>query len=202
MGRHVHLSLVVETFSINLSIGDQGTLAVGSAEVRCLSNLDDEVLVSAAKAGDTDGFAELYRRQSRRVLPKTCRVTKNREDAEDTSQDAIVKAFAHFNSFEGRSIFTSWRTRIAANSALVMLRRRRGGGGVSGTGTLMILKASVHGSRGIRERRRRSAACDAKMHNSCGTQIGHLPCRCRRPVELRYLQNYSTAQVTPPISRR
>src|ERR1700757_4578704 len=93
--------------------------------------MDDELLVSAASAGDSSAFVELYERHSRKVLPRIYRITKNREDAEDAFQDAVLRAFAHMKGFEGRSNFTSWLTRIAINSALMVLRKRRGGAEIS-----------------------------------------------------------------------
>ncbi len=97
----------------------------------CLSALNDERLVSAARSGDRNAFLELYQRHSRKVLPRIYRITKNREDAEDAFQDAILRAFVHMKSFEGRSTFTSWLTRIATNSALMVLRKKRSGSEIS-----------------------------------------------------------------------
>jgi RNA polymerase sigma-70 factor (ECF subfamily) len=36
-----------------------------------------------------------------------------------------MRAFAHIGTFDGRSAFSTWVTRIAINSALTMMRRRR-----------------------------------------------------------------------------
>jgi RNA polymerase sigma factor (sigma-70 family) len=46
-------------------------------------------------------------------------------DAEDTLQEALLKAYIHIGRFEGRSAFSSWLTRIAINSALMLSRRKR-----------------------------------------------------------------------------
>ena len=53
------------------------------------------------------------------------RITGNREDAEDVIQDAWLSAYVHLNTFDGRSKFSTWLTRIAINSALAILRRKR-----------------------------------------------------------------------------
>jgi RNA polymerase sigma-70 factor (ECF subfamily) len=53
------------------------------------------------------------------------RITKTREDAEDAVQDTLLRAFVHMGDFEGRSSFGTWLTRIAINSALMILRRKR-----------------------------------------------------------------------------
>jgi RNA polymerase sigma-70 factor (ECF subfamily) len=53
------------------------------------------------------------------------RITGNRDDAEDAIQDAWMKAYTHLNTFDGRAKFSTWLTRIAINSALMILRRKR-----------------------------------------------------------------------------
>jgi RNA polymerase sigma-70 factor (ECF subfamily) len=53
------------------------------------------------------------------------RITRNPDDAEDVVQDAWMKAYVHLNTFDDRSKFSTWLTRIAINSALMILRRKR-----------------------------------------------------------------------------
>ncbi len=89
------------------------------------TEMSDELLVSRAKSGDTDAFVELSRRHANRVFQATYRVTRNRQDAEDALQDAFLNAFIHMKNFEGRSSFSTWLTRIAINSALMILRKKR-----------------------------------------------------------------------------
>jgi RNA polymerase sigma-70 factor (ECF subfamily) len=84
-----------------------------------------EYLVSAAQAGSSAAFGELRNIYSRRVYRKLLTITKNREDAEDALQDAFMRAYLALHTFEGRSSFYSWLTRIAINSALIILRKRR-----------------------------------------------------------------------------
>jgi RNA polymerase sigma-70 factor (ECF subfamily) len=53
------------------------------------------------------------------------RITKNWEDAEDALQDTFLRAYLALHRFEGGSSAYRWLTRIAINSALMILRRRR-----------------------------------------------------------------------------
>jgi RNA polymerase sigma factor (sigma-70 family) len=85
----------------------------------------DIFLVAAAKDGDHQAYAELCRRHSQRVFRMVLRITGNIADAEDTLQEALLKAYVHIRRFEGRSAFSSWLTRIAVNSALMLLRKKR-----------------------------------------------------------------------------
>ena len=85
----------------------------------------DQSLVSAAMAGDVTAFTALCRLHSPRLLRTVRQITRNHEDAEDALQDAFMRAFVHLKSFDGRAQFATWLTRIALNSALMILRKRR-----------------------------------------------------------------------------
>ncbi len=85
----------------------------------------EEDLVAAAKLRDHPAFAELWTRHSNTAFKMAYRITGNRDDAEDAIQDAWMKAYMHLNTFDGRAKFSTWLTRIAMNSALMILRRKR-----------------------------------------------------------------------------
>lgn len=82
-------------------------------------------LISHAQAGDEAAFAKLIRPYLRLPLHVAYRITGNREDAEDASQQSFLKAFLRLNQFRGDSLFSSWLTRIAINEALMKVRQRR-----------------------------------------------------------------------------
>jgi RNA polymerase sigma factor (sigma-70 family) len=86
---------------------------------------EEEMLLAAAQVGQESAFVELCYRHSRRILFTLYGITKNREDAEDAFQEAILNAFVHFGTFNRTSSFATWFTRININSALMILRRRR-----------------------------------------------------------------------------
>lgn len=85
---------------------------------------DDEI-VWAVRGGSPDAFTDLYRTYSRRLYKVIYAITKNPEDAEDVLQETFLRAYLGIQSFEGRSTIYSWLTRIAINSALMLLRKRR-----------------------------------------------------------------------------
>lgn len=87
--------------------------------------MTDETLVAAAKRGDEKAFETLVRRDRPRILALALRYTRVREDAEDVVQQALQKTFIYLNSFEEKSSFSTWITRIAINEALMWLRRAR-----------------------------------------------------------------------------
>src|SRR5260370_40334265 len=86
----------------------------------------DAALVAATKCGEAIALEKLVLRHKRRVFAVAQRITNNREDAEDVVQESFCKAFVHLDSFQEKSQFSTWLTRIAMNEAFMLLRRRRG----------------------------------------------------------------------------
>ena len=86
----------------------------------------EEALVIAAKNGNDHAFETLVERYRRRMLTVALRLTRAQEDAEDITQLGFQKAFVHLHTFEGKSSFSTWLTRITVNEALMLLRRGRG----------------------------------------------------------------------------
>jgi RNA polymerase sigma-70 factor, ECF subfamily len=87
--------------------------------------VDESLLVQRAQAGDEKAFSLLLRPYIHLSYHVALRITGNREDAEDASQQSLLKAYTHINQFQGESQFSTWLTRIAINEALMKLRKRR-----------------------------------------------------------------------------
>jgi RNA polymerase sigma-70 factor (ECF subfamily) len=90
-----------------------------------LTTTSEVQLVISAQNGEQSAYAELCRRHHKKMLRTVLRITRNLDDAEDVLQDAWMRAFIHIGTFDGRSAFSTWLTRIAINSALMTLRKRR-----------------------------------------------------------------------------
>jgi RNA polymerase sigma-70 factor (ECF subfamily) len=96
----------------------------GIAQIDYISRRDEELL-AAVRGGSSAAFEELQKLYSNRLYKRILSITKNHEDAEDALQDTFMRAFVALNSFEGRSRLSTWLTRIAINSALMIIRRHR-----------------------------------------------------------------------------
>jgi RNA polymerase sigma-70 factor, ECF subfamily len=84
---------------------------------------DDIVL--AAQAGSPAAFAELYSTYSRRLFQTILSITNNPHDAEEALQETFLRAYLAIKTFEGKSQIYTWLTRIAVNTALMVLRKKR-----------------------------------------------------------------------------
>ena len=89
------------------------------------TNTSDALLATAARNGDHLAYVGLCRRHRKMVFRTVLRIAHNIDDAEDILQDSWMRGFAHIGTFNGRSQFSTWVTRIASNSALMMIGRRR-----------------------------------------------------------------------------
>jgi RNA polymerase sigma-70 factor, ECF subfamily len=93
--------------------------------VHPMTATSDALLVTWAQNGEYLAYAELCRRHREMVFRTVLRITRNTDDAEDVLQDSWMRAFTHIGTFDQRSAFSTWVTRIAINSALTTMRRRR-----------------------------------------------------------------------------
>jgi RNA polymerase sigma-70 factor (ECF subfamily) len=82
-------------------------------------------LVGAARRGGRRELEELLRREYVRIHAVCRRLTGNDADAADATQEALLAVVRGLAGFDGRSRFTTWTYRIAANASLDELRRRR-----------------------------------------------------------------------------
>jgi RNA polymerase sigma-70 factor, ECF subfamily len=81
-------------------------------------------LLRRAQAGEVVAFAELYRTNVGRIHALCLRLTGRRDEAEDATQEAFVRAWRGLTSFRGDSAFSTWLFRIAVNVVLATRRSR------------------------------------------------------------------------------
>lgn len=82
----------------------------------------DEALVELARQGDLQALDTLLRRHQAWIFNLALRMVWRRDLAEDATQEILIKATTHLAAFEGRSRFSTWLYRIAANH-LMNVRR-------------------------------------------------------------------------------
>lgn len=76
----------------------------------------DEDLALAAAGGDRAAFAALVERAYDRVFRLTFRLTGNRAEAEDLTQDICVALPGKLRGFRGEAKFSTWLYRVAVNA--------------------------------------------------------------------------------------
>src|SRR2546422_9646076 len=83
---------------------------------------DDRGLVERAAAGERQALEDLVRRHQAWIYNIAIRMLAHPQDAEDATQEVLIKALTRLSSFEGRSSFRTWLYRIVVNHVLNMKR--------------------------------------------------------------------------------
>ena len=89
-----------------------------------LPEREERELIREAQSGDRQAFGELFRRHQRNVYALALRMTGNAHDAEDITQDVLIRVMKGIRTFRFRSRFSTWLYRITANTVNDHLARR------------------------------------------------------------------------------
>jgi RNA polymerase sigma-70 factor, ECF subfamily len=85
---------------------------------------DDRALLAAHVAGDPEAFTVLVRRHRDRLWAVALRTMRDREEAADALQDALLSAFRNAAGYRGDAAVTTWLHRVVVNACLDRMRRR------------------------------------------------------------------------------
>ena len=84
---------------------------------------DEATLIDRVRNGEHDLFYELIRPYDRNVYRAAFAILRNEADAEDTAQEAVLKAFKNIRQFRAEARFSTWLIQITVNEA--RMRRRK-----------------------------------------------------------------------------
>ncbi|MCW3054083.1 MAG: polymerase sigma factor, sigma-70 family [Chthonomonadales bacterium] len=76
-------------------------------------------------SGSQQEFERLFQRTRRRAYGLAYRLTGNAADAEDVAQDAYVRAWHNFDSYDGSRSFEGWLFRIITNRVIDLRRHQK-----------------------------------------------------------------------------
>jgi RNA polymerase sigma-70 factor (ECF subfamily) len=85
----------------------------------------DSQLIGRMQAGDGTAMADLASTFGPRIQQLALRYVKNWEDAEEVTQDVLMKVYRKIDAFRGDAALSSWIYRITFNTAMSRLRSTR-----------------------------------------------------------------------------
>ena len=103
-----------------------GVLQIGSPLL--FRTVEDRELVERARRGDVESYNVLVSRWEKKLYNYLLRLTGNREDALDLSQEAFFKAYQSLGTLEEAEKFAGWLYRIAHNLTYSKFRADRSRG--------------------------------------------------------------------------
>ena len=77
----------------------------------------DELLIQRIKQGETAAYNDMVDRYWDRIFSRVHSLLKNKQDAEEVTQDAFIRAHRGLENFRGDASFSTWRYQIATNLA-------------------------------------------------------------------------------------
>ena len=90
-----------------------------------MTNKNDQIYITKVINGDTNAFAYLVDNYKNMVFSLAFKMTKNREEAEEISQDTFIKAYKNLIKFKGDSKFSTWLYRIAYHTSLDNIKKNK-----------------------------------------------------------------------------
>lgn len=82
-------------------------------------------LIEQAGAGSLMAFEELISSYEKKIYNYCLRMTNNREDAEDLTQEVFVRVYKNLKKFKGNSQLSTWIYRIAHNICIDRYRKAK-----------------------------------------------------------------------------
>lgn len=77
----------------------------------------DELLIQRIKQGETAAYNDMVDRYWDRIFSRVHSLLKNKQDAEEVTQDAFIRAHRGLENFRGDASFSTWLYQIATNLA-------------------------------------------------------------------------------------
>ena len=168
-----------------------------------MERTNDRQLIARLQARDETAVHELAERYSSRIYQLALRHMKNREDAEEVTQDVLMKVYRKVGAFRGDAALSSWIYRITFNTAMSRLRNTRLARQAEQEKERALAAASAHEER---PRTPRQAADWSRMpdeellrtqlREAVAEAIRELPEIYRAPVVLRDIQGLTTEEAS------
>jgi RNA polymerase sigma-70 factor, ECF subfamily len=109
----------------NVTLGSQMSEPDAALNNPAAGGSREQDLILSVQRGQHELFYELVRPYERRVYAAALAILRNEHDAEDSAQEAMLKAFANIRQFRAEARFSTWLIQITVNEALMRRRRER-----------------------------------------------------------------------------
>lgn len=96
-----------------------------SVENKSVSKLEDYNLIDKAIKGDQPAYERLMKKYYKLVNNLIYRMIYNKDDVEDLTQEAFIKAFNSLDKFDHQFAFSTWLYKIASNNCIDYLRKKK-----------------------------------------------------------------------------
>jgi len=151
---------------------------------------DEPALVALAREGDRAAFDELVRRHADGLYAVVVRLCAGRDEAEEVTQEAFLRAWRGLPGFRGDAHFFTWLYRIGVNEA------RRRADGLRRRADVVVVSLDEQREHASRDRwvQPVDRAERADLRRTLDAAIAGLPLDQRAALVLRDVEGLSTAE--------
>ena len=167
-----------------------------------MDRTQDRQLIARLQAGDEAAVQELADVYRPRIFQLAMRHMQNREDAEEVTQDVLLKVYRKVDAFRGDSALSSWIYRITFNTAMSRLRSNRAARAADQERErILAARPADHDEGSAPEQADWSQMPDEEvlrhqLRQAVADAIDELPEIYRAPVVLRDIQGLSTEEAS------
>ena len=153
--------------------------------------IKDHELIRRTLAGETDQFALLVRRYDKIVFSLALRLSGNRTDAEDLTQESFLRAYKALHRFDLSKPFKPWILKIASNLTINRLKEAK-------TASLEALSPSEDQTYEIPDQNfsPEKLVQTRELETRLQAEILRLPPKYRLAFTLRYLEDHSVEEIS------
>lgn len=166
-----------------------------------MDRTQDRALIAGLQSGSHESLRQVADLYGPRVFQLAMRHLKNREDAEEITQDVLMKVYRKAGSFRGDAALSSWIYRITFNTAMSRLRQRHSARTAERPRDNTRLEAWDQPSRALGEPADWSHMPDEELlrlelRRAVAAAVRDLPEIYRQPIILRDLQGLTTEEAS------
>ncbi|KOO40397.1 RNA polymerase sigma factor SigW [Priestia koreensis] len=151
--------------------------------------------IKQVKKGDQDAFADIVEYYKDKIFQLCYRMLGNRHEAEDSAQEAFIRAYINIHSYDTSKKFSTWLYRIATNLCIDRIRKKKPD---------YYLDAEVPGTEGL-DMYSQLAADQAlpeeevenhELNEKIDQEILNLPEKYRSAIVLKYIEELSLKEIS------
>lgn len=157
--------------------------------------MDENKLIERATIGDPAAFNRLMEMHEKRMYAVALRMFGNREDAQDSLQEAMLRVYRSIGGFKGQSSFGTWVYRITMNTCLDEIRRKKNKQSASLDN--MLDQGWAPTDEGASPEKR---VMQQEMRKSIAQSIQELPEDMRSAIIMRDVHGYSYEEIADTLN--
>ena len=150
----------------------------------------DEAIVQRVLGGEKPLFEILMRRHNQRIYRIVRGILNDDAEAEDVMQEAYVRSYQHLASFEGRSTFLTWLSRIAMHEAFARARRFSRQTSLESEEAPVMVNLENSPERNV---------ANMELHNALESAISSLPQKYRSIIIMRDVEEMTTSEAASAL---